>query len=187
MLATEVRAAILTFEGQSNTTYSSAITRDGFDIGNVATDTQHFHEISADPYGLPSNGTGVLLNDRNTRIFILKNGGGAFSLGALEVGTALNNLPAVGLMVEGFLSGISEGILNLANLGAGLTTLNGGSLFANIDRVVFDGICGGGGFVLDNVNLGAANPVSAVPLPAGLPLMLSFLGVFGFVRSRRKA
>jgi len=55
------------------------------------------------------------------------------------------------------------------------------------------GLSGGGttqlgSFAIDNLTIGAASPVDAIPLPAGLPLFASGLGALGLLgwRSRRK-
>lgn len=177
-------AAVLTFEGVNNTAYNAPITRQGFDIGNVAGDQQHFHEISP-CCNLPSNGTGVLLNDRDTRIFIEKNGGGTFSLGNFDAASSgASNLGGLGITVEGFLGGFSVGSLIVADLGAGYMTLFSG-LFGNVDRVVFDGTGLNGGFILDNVSLDEGQGPSPVPVPAGLPLLIGALGALGLIRRKR--
>ena len=178
-------AAVLTFEGVNNTIYNAPITRLGFDIGNVVGDQQHFHEITSTGFSLPSNGTGVMLNDRNTRIFIEKNGGGTFSLGNFDAASAgSSNLGGLGITVEGFLGGFSVGSLAVANLGAGYMTLFSG-LFGNVDRVVFDGTGLNGGFILDNVSLDEGQGPSPVPIPAGMPLLVAALGALGLLRRKR--
>lgn len=174
-------ATLITFEGHTNTIYNSPITRLGFDIGNVAGQEQHFHEITSTGYSLPSNGTGVLLNDRDTQIFVKENGGGTFTLGSVDVASALGNNPAVGLTIEGFHNNMSTGQISLATLGSGYTTLFGSALGV-VDKIIFDGIGGSGGFVLDNLALNER----AVPLPAAMLLFgTGFAGLVG-ARIRRK-
>lgn len=173
-------AALITFEGQSNAIYTAAINRAGFLIGNVAGDEQHFHEITSTNYGLPNNGTGILLNDRESRIYVEEQSGADFSLLGVDVAAALGNAPALGLTIEGFLNGSSVGVFNIASLGTGYTAV--GALFGAVDRVVFDGFGNGGGFVLDNLNVGDA--VNGVPVPATLGLALGALFAAG--ASRRK-
>lgn len=178
-------ATVLTFEGFSNTTYSSPITRSGFVIGNVTGDTQHFHEVDSTGFGLPNNGTGVLLNDRDSRIFINAVSNGIFSLTSIDLAAAFNNNPANSLTIEGFLNNSSTGLINIANLGQFQNVL-GGAL-GNVDRLVFDGFGGGGGFVLDNVVLDGAIG-SAVPEPAAWAFMiLGFGAIGGAMRRQRKA
>lgn len=176
--ALPAQAVLVTFEGQPNTIYNAPITRGGFTIGNVAGDEQHFHEITSTDYGLPNNGTGVLLNDRNSRIFVEEAGGADFSLYGVDVAAALGNLPAVGLTLEGFLDGISVGTFTISTLGTGYTAV--GATFGTIDRLVFDGIGGSGGFVLDNLDVG--DPSNNVPEPLTLALVASGLLMAGAAR-----
>jgi hypothetical protein len=186
LLATAgAQAAPITFEGQANTQYNSPITRGGYLIGNVVGQEQHFHEVDSNQYGLASNGTGVLLNDRDTQIFVEEVGGLDFSLISVDVASSLaSNNGGVGLVIMGYNNGAMVGQISLASLGNGFTTLNGASL-GTIDRLVFDGIGGGGGFELDNLNLGpAANPV---PEPTSVALVLLALGAAGVARRSRKA
>ncbi len=184
LAAGQAQAVMITFEGFSNTIYNAPITRSGFLIGNVAGDEQHFHEITSTQYSLPNNGTGILLNDRNTRIFVEDATASLFSLTSVDVGSALGNLPAVGIQIEGFLNNISTGIVSLASLGSGYTNLLGAAL-GTVDRIVFDGIGGEGGFVLDNLALNEATQ-GTVPEPGTLALLsLGFAGL-GFARRRKQ-
>lgn len=163
----------LTFEGQSNAIYTAPITRDGFTIGNPAGQEQHFHEIDSTQFGLASNGTGVLLNDRNTDIFLQQVGGGDFTLSSFDIAASFNNAPGITFEALGFLNNVQVGIVT-GSLGQ-FTTFSG---FASpVNFVTFNGLGGNGGFELDNIILnGAVN--GAVPEPATWALML--LG-FGFV------
>jgi hypothetical protein len=180
LAAGSASATLITFEGQANSIYNAPIARDGFLIGNVAGDEQHFHEIDSTQYGLTSNGTGVLLNDRNTRIFVEDALGGVFSLGSVDVATAANNGPGLSILIEGFLNGVSVGTLS-TTFGAGFTTLSGVSL-GTVDRLVFDGFGGAGGFEMDNLSLNAA--VESVPEPVSLGLF--GIGLAGLAAARRK-
>lgn len=175
-------ASTLTFEGQSNTTYTSSIERDGFRIGNPSGQEQHFHEINSNQYDLVSNGTGVLLNDRDTNIFVENALGSIFSLSSVDVATSgSSNNGASSIMIEGFLGGISVGTIS-AIFSSSFITLSGASL-GNLDKLVFDGIGLDGGFEIDNLVLGPA--VSAVPIPAAAFLFAPAL--LGFMGLRRKA
>ncbi len=103
--ASPARAGVLvTFEGFSNTIYNAPITRSGFVFGNPTGQEQHFHEIDSTNFGLTSNGTGVLLNDRATQNFVVAADASVFTLGSVDVATAANNRPAVGLTIAGFLN-----------------------------------------------------------------------------------
>ena len=175
-------AAVLTFEGQSNQIYTSPITRSGFVIGNPVGQEHHFHEIDSRQFGLPNNGTGILLNDRNTELFITEANSSVFALGNLDVAASTSNSPAASLSVFGYLNNVLTGTFNIVLTG-NFQTISG-SILGAIDRVVFDGIGGQGGFVLDNVNLNEAP--SAVPLPGALPLFASALGLGGFFGWKRK-
>lgn len=180
VLPATTEAAVITFEGQFNTVYSTPITRLGFDIGNVSGDEQHFHELTSTLFGLPNNGTGVLQNDRDTRIFVAAAGGTMtrFHLSMVDVASALNNGPAVGLTISGFLDNVLVGTLTVGALGTGYTTVSGASL-GPVDRLVFDGTGGAGGFVLDNL---AVNEMAAVPEP----MVLTMVGVGLAVAAARR-
>lgn len=185
LVATQAKAVVITFEGFNNAIYTAPITRSGFNIGNVTGDIQHFHEITSTGFGLPNNGTGVLLNDRNSRIFVEESASAAFSLTSVDVAASLgSNQPAHGIQIEGFLNNISTGIVTLGVLGNGYTTLLG-SVLGNVDRIVFDGLGGQGGFILDNLSLNEAGPgPSPVPVPASL--LLLGIGLAGIGFSKRK-
>lgn len=179
-LAGPAQAVTITFEGHSNTQYdNTTITRSGFTIGNVAGDERHFHEIASGNFGIPSNGTGVLLNDRNTRIEVTEAGLATFTLGSVDVGS----YGAIGMDIFGFLNNVQVGVINIASLGSGYTTVSGASL-GNIDRLVFDGTGGNGGFALDNLTLNAA--VAAVPEPSAWALLILGFGAIGAGMRRRK-
>jgi hypothetical protein len=182
LLASSADAAVITFEGQSNTIYSAPIERLGFDIGNEVGQEQHFHEITSTGFSLPSNGTGVLLNDRDTNIFVTATGGSftPFVLTSVDVASALGNNPAVGLTITGYLSGLMTGSIVVNPLGTGYTNVSGAAL-GSIDYLVFDGIDGGGGFVLDNLSIDEAT----APEPASL--LLLGIGGAALARIRRRA
>lgn len=176
-------ATTLTFEGQFNTIYNAPIVRSGFTIGNPAGDEQHFHEITSTEFGLPNNGTGILLNDRDTRIFVTDVALATFTLGSVDVGASTNNSPAVSLNIFGFLNNVQTGMITIASLGAGYTTVNGAAL-GTIDRLVFDGTGGGGGFVLDNLTLNGPG-VGVVPEPSAWALLILGFGAVGAGMRRR--
>jgi hypothetical protein len=166
LAAAPAQAVVISFEGASNTQYNNPITRSGFDIGNPIGQEQHFHEIDSTQFSLPNNGTGVLLNDRDTDIFVIANAGAGFSqfsLTSVDVAASLGNQPANDIRITGFLNNVQTGSLLVSPLGTGYTTIAGAS-FGIIDRLVFDGIGGSGGFVLDNLALNNA-PTTSVPEP----------------------
>ena len=172
----------LTFEGQFNTIYTAPIQRSGFDVGNVVGEQQHFHEIDSNGFGLASNGTGVLLNDRDTQIFLSKVGGGTFSLTSVDVASSLNNSPGTGITVSGFLANVLTGTITIANLSQFQTA--SGAALGTVDRILFDGTGGGGGFELDNVVLDGAVS-GAVPESSTWMMMIAGFGIIGSTMRRR--
>jgi hypothetical protein len=172
-------ATVLTFEGQQNFIYSAPIVRSGFEIGNLLGQEQHFHEIDSAFYGYLSNGTGALLNDRNTDIFLRAVNGSAFQLSSFDIASGMGSAFTVTGYLGGNVVGTTSGTLG------NFTTFAG--FGSNIDRVVFNGTGGDGGFQLDNIvlNNGVAG---AVPEPATWLMMLLGFGVIGFtMRSVRNS
>jgi hypothetical protein len=173
---------VVTFEGFENTIYGSPIVRDGYTIGNVAGDEQHFHEITSTNYGLPNNGTGILLNDRNTSIFV-DAGGAGFYLDSVDVATATANNPAAGITISGYYLGGLTGSVSSPIDGNYLNLL--GASLGLVDRIVFDGTGGGGGFVLDNLALSDTPGQTVVPEPGTALLLAGAFIAAGLARRRR--
>jgi len=187
----QAQNALLTFEGQANTIYTSPIVRSSYQIGNPAGQEQHFHEIDSTRFGLPNNGTGILLNDRNTQIFLMADPGAAFilfSLTSVDVAASTGSRPADSLTLTGFLNGAPTGSVSVTFNGANYATLDGTAL-GTVDRLIFDGFGGGGGFVLDNVNLTtpqAPGGGGAIPEPGTVALLgTSLLPLAAAVARRR--
>jgi hypothetical protein len=177
-------ATLIDFEGHYNTIYGSPILRGGLLIGNPTGQEQHFHEITSTNYGLPNNGTGILLNDRDTQIFFRPDTGssfGTFSLASVDVAASSGNGPATGLTITSYLGGSPVGSISLS-IGGSYSTVSGAAL-GTFDNLIFDGTGGEGGFVLDNFsfNGGGAN---GIPEPG--TWVLTFVGLgFLALRSRR--
>ena len=175
----------LTFEGSANTTYTAPIVRSGFVLGNPTGQEQHFHEVDSQLLGPIGNGTGVLVNDRDTQIFVKRSDGGLFSGLSVDVGSSGSpNLGSnIGMDIEAFLGLNSVALLHVDF--DTITPLQTVSLLGlgNFDRLVFDGIRGG--FTLDNLSLEDAR--NAVPLPSSLALASLGLGVLGRFGRRRQA
>jgi hypothetical protein len=171
----------LTFEGQANTIYGAPITRSGFELGNPAGQEQHFHEIDSTQFGLASNGTGVLLNDRDTDIFLQKAGGGTFTLTSVDVASALNNNAGTGITIKGYLASVLTGTITISNLSQFQNAL--GTALGTVDYVTFDGT--NGGFELDNIVLDGAVVPGAVPESSTWFLMIAGFGLVGATMRRR--
>lgn len=182
-------AVTLTFEGVSNTIYTAPITRSGVVIGNPTGQEQHFHEIDSTAYSLelPSNGTGVLFNDRNTQLQFTLTAGGTFTLGAFDTAALIASGNPFGgatlLQVTSFLGATQVAQFSYAINSNGYTTYSGATLGV-FDRLLFDGLNGGGGFVLDNVNINAA-ATGGVPEPTTWAMMMLGFGGMGYAMRRR--
>ena len=175
--AASAQAVTITFEGHSNAIYESGpINRSGFLIGNPVGQEQHFHELDSTVYNTPNNGTGILANDRNTDIFVKDAGSTVFTLGSVDVGS----YSASSLAITGYRNGNVTNVINVA-LGSSFATVSGAAL-GTVDRIVFDGIGGDGGFVLDNLTLSAG---AAVPEPATWAMMIAGFGLAGVATRRR--
>jgi len=175
----------LTFEGVPNTIYGAPITRSGYDIGNVVGDEQHFHEIdsTAFPGFIVSNGTGVLYNDRDTRIFVdlaASSPYSSFMPGLIDLAAVDTTAGgATNVAVEGFLGGFSTGVVNVPVNFSAYNTIDLSGL-GRIDRMVFDAN-GGGGFSFDNLNL------TGIPEPSTMMLLgMGVLGIAGVAVRRRR-
>lgn len=107
-----------------------------------------------------------------------------------SIGDLYNNVHIVGTRAgsvvaeKKFSAGTTD---NTFSFGAAFSNLDSLSIaailpdFSKIGGACFDSPCGH--FDVDNVSL---NSVAAVPLPAGLPLMLSVMGIFGLLGWRRR-
>jgi hypothetical protein len=134
-VAQSASAVVITFEGFANTIYNAPITRSGFDIGNPAGQLQHFHEFDSNCCPLPSNGMGVLLDDRNTDIFVEVNGGGTFTLTQVDAASSGGrNSGGLGIDIRVYLNNVLVGTVSVANLGGGYATLLGDAL-GTVDRL----------------------------------------------------
>ena len=181
-VAAPAAAVTVTFEGFGNEIYFAPITRSGFEFGNVAGDEQHFHEADSTRFGLASNGTGVLVNDRDSRIFVRASDLSTFTLSMIDVAASLNNNAGTSLTIEGFLANVSTGTLTISNLGEFQTVL--GTSLGNVDRLLIDGFGGGGGFELDNVVLNGAS-VGGVPEPTTWVMLIAGLAMTGSAMRNR--
>ena len=171
---------VLTFEGHQNTIYTAPIVRSGYQIRNPVGQQQHFHEVNSTTFGLPNNGTGILLNDRQTEIQITMVGGGDFSLVSFDAAV----YTSVGTMtVTGYSNGGVVGSFNTGSLSTTTFANFGGLSLGSIDEVRFssDNPGGSNGFTLDNVTLREG---VIIPLPGAAGMGLAGLGLVA-VRRRR--
>jgi hypothetical protein len=174
-------SVVITFEGVEDTVYTAPISRLQFEIGNPPLETQHFRELDSATHfqEVPDNGTGVLYNDRDTHIFLHAEPGASFRtfrLLSVDVASGISSTSA-SATIQGFLDGVSTGILRIPVNQLDYITVSGESL-GEIDDVRWKGFGeGGGGFVLDNVALETLP--SAVPGPS--PLMLLGIGSLGML------
>ncbi len=173
---------VITFEGQYNTIYDAPIVRGGFTIGNVVGDEQHFHEITSTDFGLPNNGTGILLNDRDTRIFV-ETGGTSFYLDSVDVAASTGSNPGTGITISGYYLGGVTGSFSSPIDGSYVNLL--GASLGLVDRIVFDGTGGQGGFVLDNLALNDTPGQTVVPEPGTALLLAGAFVAAGLARRRR--
>lgn len=181
-LAAPASAAVLTFEGHANQIYTAPIVREGFELGNLPGEEQHFHEIDSNGFGLASNGTGVLLNDRDTSIFLRAFDLSNFMLTSFDIAASFGNFPGASFSVKGYLDDVLTGEVT-GDLGE-FASFSGAAL-GTVDYVVFDGLGGDGGFELDNVALNEGT--GAIPEPATWAMMLMGFGAMGALIRRRTA
>jgi hypothetical protein len=193
--AVEAEAAVIAFEGFGATTLFgdenvgnglAVATSDGF---NFVSSGDHFH-IGSAPGGAPSNGTGVLLQDRSYSITMSKVGGGVFSLLSADLGEDISSgagASAMSVIVTGFFSGGGSIVQEVA-LDGDVTSFQNELFvgFTNLTSVVFRGVGFGGpganGFSLDNIEV--AEGVVAVAEPGTLALL--GLGLVGIAASHRR-
>lgn len=188
IFASAGHAAVVDFESVATDQFSDSITADGFDWDFSA--SGWFigpHDSAFHPDGT-SNGTSNLVaaGDRNqdtARVTMTMVGGGTFSIGSLDAATA-NLTETNRLGITGFLLGGGSITTYLGIDGSFDSYLLAG--FVNLTSALFfsenSGDYNFGGFSIDNIN----SDVSAIPVPASLPLFLVAIGGLGVASRRRK-
>jgi PEP-CTERM motif len=177
-------ATTITFEGFSNTIFGDEVVGNGLAVGSnggfdFTSSGDHFHflDSTAFPGLVPNNGTGVLDEDRNYSITMVKSGGGSFDLQAIGyAGRGGSGVSATSLVVTGFFAagGSTSSTLSVN----GLTWLsNSFAGFTGLNSVVFDGAGGAGNFCLDNI--------SVVPTPEPSTLLLLSIGAISLLGYRK--
>lgn len=84
--------------------------------------------------------------------------------------------------MRAFIGGVQSATADFAINGTSYGNFLGTSL-GSFDRLVFDGINGGGGFAFDNITL---NDAAAIPEPATWAMMLAGFGLAGSAIRRRR-
>ena len=187
-LGLNAHATVLTFEPSSNTIFGNENVGDGLAVGSwggydFTSSGDHFHFIDSPSFStLPNNGTGILSEDRNYSISMVEGLGGSFDLLGLDMaGNNDNGSAALSLLITGYFTGggtISTSITLLSAASFQSELLAG---FSGLDKVTFDGIGGGGGFALDNINVVPAS----VPETSSM-LMLIGMGVLPLIAARKR-
>jgi hypothetical protein len=172
-------SVVITFEGVEDTLFTAPITRLQFEIGNPPLEVQHFRELDSATHSreVPDNGTGVLYNERDTHIFLHAEPGAPFQtfrLSSVDVASGISSTSA-SATIEGFLDGVSTGILRIPVSQLDYISVNGESL-GMIDEARWKGFGeGGGGFVLDNIAL----ETFPAAVPGLWPLVSLGIGALG--------
>jgi hypothetical protein len=190
LVSTTAEAAVITFEGHGNTIFGDEFAGNGLEVGSsggfdFTSSGDHFHFIDSTAFAtLPNSGSGILSEDRNYSITMTAGGALPFSLIGLDfAGNNDNGSTATSLMITGFLVGGGTVSTTIAILSAASFQSVDLAGFGNLTAVVFDGLGGGGGFALDNVEVGAA---VATPEPAMMLLLGTSLLGAGVRRWRQK-
>lgn len=189
-----LHATSITFEGfGGNTIFGNEITGDGLEVAtlngfNFVSSGDHFH-IGSGLGSVPSNGTSILLQDRNYSISMSQSSGEPFSLLSADLGENTSyDASAIDIVIQGFFSG-----------GGSITTtytLDGNSSlfenvfftgFSDLSYVVFDGTGNGdgdylvNGFTLDNLVV-----TSPIPEPSTFLLLGGGMATLAFYARRKK-
>jgi MYXO-CTERM domain-containing protein len=180
-------AATVTFEGfGGNSQLSGPTDSDGY---TFSSSVSHFH-FGNGLVGVPSNGTSILLQDRNATITMTQVGGGAFDLLGADFGEDVSfSASATSIRVIGFFVGGGSTSFDVAldgNSSLFETVLLSG--FTNLSSATFTGLGGSqepnaNGFTLDNIQAQA----SAVPEPSSVALALIGLAALTAGRLRRRS
>ena len=173
------KAAVITFDGHTNTIFGDEDTGNGLVPGisdgyEFTSSGDHFHFIDRSLVGI-SGATSLLTDDRDYTIRMAQVGGGSFSLVDLLYAGNTSTVPsATNLVVTGFFTG--GGSISTTFAISSTTTLSNAVFagFTNLSSVVFDGTGGGGAFVLENVQVAAApEPATMLLLGSGLATLLA--------------
>lgn len=189
--ASTAHAAVIDFEGKTGSANSTGdtITVDGFTFTQTSVSSSGFSTITTQN-DIVEPGTTKLFMANHSSIE-MSMGGAAFSLSSFDLGGSFVNNPnrwadQVKVTATFFDTTISSLFVDLPLLSP--TYVGTDWALTNVVGLLFEASGSNGTgindfeFVLDNI---AVN-MSAVPVPAGLPLLLIGLGSFGLVSRRRK-
>jgi hypothetical protein len=177
-VAAPAMAQVVTFEGfGANTIFGDELTGNGLNVAtsngfNFTSSGDHFH-FGNGLFGVPSNGTSILLQDRSYTINMSRVGGAPFNLISADMGEDVSfSLPATRVDVTGFFSG--GGSISTQVLLDGNSNLFQNALFPGFNNLSSATFRGAGnqslaieanGFSMDNVL------TSAVPEPTCILLL----------------
>lgn len=167
----------------AGTSAITSIDEDGYTLTSAG-----FNIVS--PGNFNSNGTTSIYTQNNSAVTLVKNGGGLFDLLSIDFGEVFNaSTPIVSVIGTKQDSSVVISGTSVSGPNYWTTQLTFNNLFSDLISVtIARNAAGPFLFQFDNIVLFSEDTqigVSAVPVPAALPMMASGLLAFGFVAYRR--